>query len=190
MRVSISGCAAISVLAVFLGGCGPVPVVSDAKTWGHSTLNEQRAWATREVDAVTELIGIHDGWRWGWHPGSPWPEERESILEAIGTESCRPSREASDHQPGRLVLSLNRGPVPAPFEAAERVREHWVAEGWEVRDVEPPEMTDGVLSSVHFRADREDGAGLALSAAELLLTLDVLSSCSDDSSVVYRHVDS
>ncbi len=165
--------AAALIVVSFISGCSSDPIVSDEWRSGSATREEQLAWIETEVDAVVQATGEPDGWRSG-EERLDWTEDRAVLLEQIETESCRPNR--ADPQPGRRVFTVEHTDIGAPFAAAARVRAVWTSEGWDVSDVLDPESTG--TQEDYFRADRSDGAILALDATEHSVILSVSTACS------------
>lgn len=152
-----------------------MPMLSDSKKWDHASSDEQLAWISAQADDALEVVGQGHGW-YNYSPDFPWPEQRDETLANMHPESCRPNK--SGLQPGRYSLELGNYSVSDPFEAAKRVRAHWIAQGWTVSDVVPLGSTKTPID--YFRADREDGAVLSFDAGELHVSLHVQSSCSDN----------
>lgn len=186
MKRTLALIAIASMCSTLLGGCSAKPVVSDSKTWGNATLEEQRNWINQQADTAIEVLGQSDGW-WEFDPSYPWPQDRESIMEDAPTKSCRPN--SGGEQPGQLSLRLRNETFTDPFAAAERVKQYWISEGWEVTNVlEPGDDETATVDRIeYFRADRADGSGLALKAHERLVVLIIDTACSNDGTVVYRY---
>lgn len=161
--------------AVLLGGCSSVPLVSDSQKWDHASSDEQLAWISKQADDAVGVIGQDDGW-YSYSAEFPWPEQRDATLTNLIPDNCRPNQKGP--QPGRYSLDLDNESVTDPFEAAKRLRAHWAEQGWTITDVVPLGSTKDPID--YFRADREDGAGLALTASEHNVSLQLQSSCSDN----------
>lgn len=162
-------------VGVMLGGCSSVPVLSDSNKWDHSSPENQLAWLSTEADNVIKVIGTGEGW-YKYNKGNLWSENRDSVLANLKPRSCRPNQKGI--QPGKFQLDLDNGSVPDPFEAAKRVRAYWTEQGWTITDVVPLGSTKDPID--YFRADREDGAVLALTASEFNISLQLSTSCSDN----------
>lgn len=151
------------------------PLVSDSQTWDQATLEEQRAWAQAQADEAITVLGQEEGWAMLLDDELLWPEHRTEIMGYARIDNCRPSK-GSD-QPARTMLDLSNLDFHEPFEGAARLKQHWIDQGWTVTYVIDPE--EAPEPEEYFRADREDGAMLSLSASENYMSLAVYSSCSD-----------
>lgn len=149
-------------------------VVSDSNSWGHASAAEQLAWLAAEADAAITVLGGEGSWS-KYSVENLWSENREGILENLKPRSCRPTK--TGPQPGAYVLDLDNGSLQHPFEAAKRLRKHWAEQGWAITDVVTPGSSQRELD--YFRADRADGAMLALTASEYNLSLQILTFGSD-----------
>ena len=166
--------ACLAVLAVTASACSQreVPIVSEPTTYVGGTLVEHLQWVEEEIDKAIAVSGVKDGWfksftdeEVEWTDG---PRSRRKIFGSLLPRACGSG--------GVLVQNLVVRNVPEWAEIAERMRAAWEAEGWGVTDVSSVDLP----SNPYFRADREDGAVLALNASEKGMILSVESPCSSD----------
>lgn len=172
----------VAALAMGFGGCGELPIVSDAKTVGHESLFAQQDWVLAQTDEALDTLGAAEGW-YAYFPELQWPRDKERIVEGADTSICGSGR--INQRPGQLVLTVSNKNFGDPAEAAQRLWDHWEAEGWDVSYViDPADQREG---EIDFRADREDGAMLAFGGNSIYVEVEVVSSCSDDDSVMKRY---
>lgn len=168
-RLGVAACA-----AALLSGCMQleVPLVTDETRANNETLEEQRAWVAEQLDLATGASGVAEGWYDIYWQDVFWSESRPDDKELL--RGVWLPEECGSNGAGQIEMSLKNIDVEDPLAAAARVRNFWEAEGWTVTDVlsyETPEST-------YFRADRPDGAVLALQAAAEGMSLEVASACS------------
>ncbi|MFC6234563.1 hypothetical protein ACFPZL_05645 [Leucobacter soli] len=184
--------AVASLLAVWFAlgtsACdGGIPVLSERNEVAGRTLQEQQEWAVAQVEAVISVTGTEGLWRGRGETGPRWDEAQLRILDRSRHVSC--SSEPGKVNPAGLLVRVRTDPLDEdPYRLAERVREYWATEGWTVSDVYGVEDSAAADSAL-IRADREDGAMLALSASDAgggrLLFLDVQAECSNDPTVAW-----
>lgn len=177
-----------TVVLLGLSGCQEgSSVVSETKTYGTASLNEQRNWVVGEIVSVIAATGTENRWR-GTETSAPrWDEERDSILESSRKVRC--SFEPDRPNPAGLMVDLWSDPLEQdPFELAERVRRLWESEGWKISDIVRKGDT-AASNEVYFRADRADGSEMSLDAVDdkggKLLLLSVQAACSSDPTVAW-----
>lgn len=174
---SLSAVAGLALLAVTVAGCTQmeVPIVSDPDTYVGGTLVEHLKWVEEEIDKAIALSGVKDGWFKSFSGEEiEWTDDPKSRYEIFGSLLPRACGKG-----GVLVQNLVVRDVPEWSEAADRMRAGWEADGWVVTDVFSVERPTNPI----FRADREDGAVLALDANDEGLILSVESPCSADATM-------
>ncbi|XPP26670.1 MAG: hypothetical protein ACNYNX_00375 [Leucobacter sp.] len=152
--------------------------MSDRGPVGDAPVEELREWVADEVGAVIEVTGLESHWRMLLELELRWAEDRELIFERSHLPRC--TTRSGQINPASARVDLISDPLEEdPFELAERVREHWEGEGWEISQLGPS----------YYRADRADGATLAIEGAEgaagKMLVLAVQSVCSNNLSVAH-----
>lgn len=166
-----------AVLAVLAqSGCAPATGAS-APDPGATAL-EQRAEVSAAADAVIRVTGLEGRWRARAPESLRWPEDRELILDSARSTRC--AAEPGGGGPTALLLGLWTEPLDEdPLALADRVRDHWAAEGWEVVDIGDP----AGVEVRYIRAEGTNGAMMTLKAgaiADRLLILSLRSECSGD----------
>lgn len=160
-------------------GCAQQPVVSDQKQADHSTIDEQRAWVTLQVNEAIDASGDSEGWV-QLHTDLIWSQHSEQVLQQLRSEDCTPNLRSEIHSRRLSLVLINLAPTD-PTQAALQVRRYWESQGWTVSNV----IDSGSVSAgrtEYFRADRADGAGLAFTSNDKSMTLIVESVCSDHAS--------
>ena len=163
-----------------LSGCSlqGVPIVSEPTTYVGGTLVDHLQWVEEEIDKAIAVSGVKEGWFKSFSGEEiEWTDDPKSRYEIFG--SLLPRACGSG---GALVQNLVVRDVPKWAEIAERMRAAWEADGWVVMDVFSVDRP----SNPYFRADREDGAVLALNASEKGMILSVESPCSGDPTMSTR----
>lgn len=165
-----------------LGGCQSKPLVSEIAEWGYEDRFALQDWTGEQADAAIAATGLPEGWaQEDSDPPRYWETERMLALVKAPSEYCRFGG-PGEPRPERLQLSLRHEGLPEHLEIAEKVRELWIADGWDVIDVVRPQDV-AEYPYLLFRADKPDGRGLAFRASERVFYLTVLSACSDDVSM-------
>ena len=166
-----------------LSGCSlqGVPIVSEPTTYVGGTLVDHLQWVEEEIDKAIAVSSVKEGWFKSFSGEEiEWTDDPKSRYEIFG--SLLPRACGSG---GALVQNLVVRDVPKWAEIAERMRAAWEADGWVVTDIFSVDRP----SNPYFRADREDGAVLALNASEKGMILSVESPCSGDPTMSTKSLD-
>ena len=165
--------------ASMLMSCTGAPVTeeTDEMPSEHATLEELRDWVGAEVDLVSDLTGLESSWRMLLDLDLRWAADRAEIFERSHLPRCSLG---GGTNPAAVQIDLLSDPLDTdPLELAERVRDQWESDGWDITQIGPG----------YYRADREDRAMMTVEGAEgaggKLLALTVQSACSSDPSVAY-----
>ena len=174
------GAAAVLLLAAsLLTGCQNSAIVSDRSGAGDESIDALREWTTREVDAVTDTLGVDTSWRMLLDTGLTWPADREAIFESSHLPRC--TFDPGQQNAASVHVDLITEPLDEPLEGMlTPVRERWEADGWTISEIG---------SSDYLRADRADGAFVTIEAAEgdagKFVSLSVTSHCSTNVTVTH-----
>ncbi|WP_336659062.1 hypothetical protein [Leucobacter sp. USHLN153] len=135
------------------------------------TLEELQLWVADQFDQVLRASGVERGWMDMFEEDFEWRLERtDDHLSMINVWLPQTCAEVG----GQLDEWLINYSVEDSFTAATHVREHWEAEGWIVSDV----MSNPGPDEMRFRADRDDGALLGLTAYPGQMSIEVVTPCS------------
>lgn len=164
-----------------------VPVVSERKMSSNSTLEELQDWVVAEVDAVMEVTGVQTEWlALGWDEEARWIGDREWIFEATERPQC--TFNMGEVNPASVEVNLTTDPLEQdPFVLLERVREMWIANGWEVSNRFEPEQIQ--VKTLEIVARQSDGSAMMFGARDVelgrYLVLMVDSVCSEHPTVAW-----
>ena len=164
-----------------------VPVVSERKVSSNSSLDELQAWVVDEVDAVMEATGVSSEWlALGWDEEARWIGDREWIFEATERPQC--TFNMGEVNPASVEVNLTTDPLEQdPFVLLERVREMWIANGWEVSNRFEPEQIQ--VKTLEIVARQSDGSAMMFGARDVelgrYLVLMVDSVCSEHPTVAW-----
>ena len=179
LRSRATAVAAVVVLAgLGLSGClSENPIVTTGRATTNMTLEEVQSWVAWQFDDAVRASGQEDGWKDIYALETPWLLERGpeqlSLINVWLPERC-------GDLGGRLAEQLRNREARDPLAMAERVRAFWESNGWQVSEV----MSKPDPEAPRFRADREDGALLGFAVVPGGVSLEVISACSANNTVV------
>ncbi len=142
-----------------------------------ATSDQQIDWAIAETEEALLMLGDPDGWDMLVAEGN-WAEYRDGRMPELHGTMC----ELGDagRRGGQIVVSIIHANYELTYEAAERLRVHWMKRGWVVTDIFRGPLPDG-MPLVYFRADRYGGSRISLYARDNAVDLRVTSACSPSS---------
>lgn len=150
-------------------------VMTQHEATTNASYSELRDWVIAEVDAVSELTGLHEEWVLLVKKELRWAEDQDEILNGY-TEPC--NFWGDGPHPASVDVVLRAKPADAdPIAIAEQVRDYWQSQGWTVSTV----------YENYYRADRDDGAELSIEGVKAetgnYIYLSVTSACSNHGTV-------
>lgn len=178
MTLGLKFFVAVCVVGV-LSSCQGVPLLSTSGAKTDMNISELRNWAANEADKALAVLNLDGEWYDSLKESTLWGRDRELLLEEASVSRCG---SGNGDLPGRLEITIQNMTFTGDvLRQAEKVRSFWESEGWEVSNVlsEPDS-----LSPLYFRADREDGALVAIDAASNFIEVSIYSACSNDPSML------
>lgn len=180
VRVRFGVVPAVLCGLLFTAGCvQEKPIVSMPGGTNSMTLEEQREWVAKQLDAAVAASEVPDGWYDTYWRDVYWaqnrPEDREMLMEAWFPNSCGDNA-------GRLDMSLKNMENADPLAATARVRAFWESEGYPVRDLYATHND----TEPYFIVDFEDGGTFSMQAGATGMTMSVHTACAAGAMVIPR----
>lgn len=179
--VELNGLAAVAVAAVsLLGGCMYVPAITEPAAPGpnapQKTITELLAQANQLAEDAMKATGDTTGWMRGHNPAKPWNPTEEDV----SLDPCSMVGSKRAHRVQFVVYHPSFDPDPHPL--ADKLTAHWKAQGFRVERTIDWTAPDGD-TAVELGATRSDGPEYGVTITNELVSIDVATVCSADSSI-------
>lgn len=140
------------------------------------TITELLAQANQLAEDAMKATGDSAGWMRGHTPAKPW----NPMEEDVSLEGCASVGSNDAYRVQFVVYHPSFDPDPHPL--ADKLTAHWKAQGLTVERTIDWTDKEG-HSDIEVSATRSDGAEYGLTVTNELVSIDVATVCSTDSSV-------